>query len=355
MLCEYLDMEHHKEIIYDIIRQKTIEKLGYYPEDYSSIGEVNTYYKKDCTKDSCMGMKLDVSSVFLLNNYILENQTVNFLDLVFLSLKEFEKVRNRPVISLYYATPDFSRIALNSAISESDINSLYDILKSQNFDNTNEVDIILNTGGGHINTALSLITILRAKFNVVNLIVPRFAVSSGTLIATGCDEILVLEKSVFSMVNPSIAGVDTYFLKNTSFIMHLISYLHNKDYRKIYQLNLKNQAYALENHVKKILHRLLLKYGLRHKSFLQKHLGKYRIANKLLTFTNYYSHDYPLPLDELKALGLNIIPAEGETKRLMEQIDIVTKELMKQHNFAKLFTTVDSYISLNAVFNDDKY
>lgn len=67
----------------------------------------------------------------------------------------------------------------------------------------NECDIFLMTKGGCLPTALSIITQLKRKFRKVNVIVPRFASSCGTLMSFGADELYVNEKSLMSDFFPS--------------------------------------------------------------------------------------------------------------------------------------------------------
>jgi len=56
-----------------------------------------------------------------------------------------------------------------------------------------ELDVVLNTPGGDIDAAFSITKLLRRHAKKVNIIVPSYAKSAGTLICLGADEILMTE------------------------------------------------------------------------------------------------------------------------------------------------------------------
>jgi hypothetical protein len=68
----------------------------------------------------------------------------------------------------------------------------------------NEIDFIINSGGGDADAAYKIITILKGRFKKVNVIVPLWAKSAATLISLGADEIIIDEMGEFGPLDPQI-------------------------------------------------------------------------------------------------------------------------------------------------------
>ena len=72
------------------------------------------------------------------------------------------------------------------------------------------VDLILHTGGGDIDAAEKLISMVRKKVGKARLrvIVPDYAKSAGTLIALGADSIVMSDTSELGPIDPQIVMAD---------------------------------------------------------------------------------------------------------------------------------------------------
>lgn len=72
------------------------------------------------------------------------------------------------------------------------------------------IDILLHTGGGDIDAAEKLITMVRKKVGTARLrvIVPDYAKSAGTLIALGADSVVMSDASELGPIDPQIVRTD---------------------------------------------------------------------------------------------------------------------------------------------------
>jgi ATP-dependent protease ClpP protease subunit len=73
-----------------------------------------------------------------------------------------------------------------------------------------DLDLLLHTGGGDIDAAEKLISIVRAKVGTgtLRVIVPDYAKSAGTLIALGADKIVMSDTSELGPIDPQITLSD---------------------------------------------------------------------------------------------------------------------------------------------------
>jgi ClpP class serine protease len=69
------------------------------------------------------------------------------------------------------------------------------------------IDVILHTPGGLAIAALQIARALRAHPGRVSVFVPHFAMSGGTLIALGADEIVMSEHAMLGPIDPQINGM----------------------------------------------------------------------------------------------------------------------------------------------------
>jgi len=69
------------------------------------------------------------------------------------------------------------------------------------------IDVILHTPGGLAIAALQIARALRAHPGRVTVFVPHFAMSGGTLVALGADEIVMSEHAMLGPIDPQINGL----------------------------------------------------------------------------------------------------------------------------------------------------
>ncbi|MEW5744887.1 MAG: hypothetical protein AB1805_05535 [Nitrospirota bacterium] len=86
-------------------------------------------------------------------------------------------------------------------IRQTELNLIHETLYGKSFD---ELDVILQTPGGDIDAAFLLVKTLRRRAKKVNILVPRFAKSAGTLICLGADTILLTDLSELGPLDTQI-------------------------------------------------------------------------------------------------------------------------------------------------------
>lgn len=114
-------------------------------------------------------------------------------------LQQIEQLRNSR--ALIFATNDQSHPP--RYMEEKDVLAIYQCLRRM--PPSNQLDLILHTGGGEIQAARKLVQLLRQKASKVNLLIPYKAHSAGTLISLGVDEVIMGEMAELSPVDPHIS------------------------------------------------------------------------------------------------------------------------------------------------------
>lgn len=92
-------------------------------------------------------------------------------------------------------------LSLSEIIPES-VLTTESVLGNEKFE---ELDIILQTPGGDPHAAFNIIKLLRKRAKKINIIVPLYAKSAGTLICLGADKILMSEISELGPLDTQIA------------------------------------------------------------------------------------------------------------------------------------------------------
>ena len=108
-------------------------------------------------------------------------------------LERLEQERQHPVI-VYWTTP-LAKIAVGAEIP------LYDQLLTLGRQNT--IDLVLFTNGGDTEAPWRLISILREFCETLAVLVPHRALSAGTVLALGADEIIMTPLSALGPIDPS--------------------------------------------------------------------------------------------------------------------------------------------------------
>jgi len=106
------------------------------------------------------------------------------------NVKEIIRNRKNPVLLL-----DLKEIR------KPDLLIIHDLICKKNFES---LDVILQTPGGDIDAAFLIIKVLRKKAKQVNIIVPLYAKSAGTLMCLGADQILLTELSELGPLDTQI-------------------------------------------------------------------------------------------------------------------------------------------------------
>ena len=105
--------------------------------------------------------------------------------------KKIAKERSNPVLVL-----DLKEI------SKGNLLVIHDLLCKKQF---NVLDVVLQTPGGDIDAAFLITKVLRKHAKKINIIVPLYAKSAGTLVCLGADEILMTDLSELGPLDTQIS------------------------------------------------------------------------------------------------------------------------------------------------------
>lgn len=118
---------------------------------------------------------------------------------------------------LYYASSFLQKPQipnLFTSINMEDINGFMAGVHDQDFDK--DLLLILHTPGGLAEAAQTIVDYLRSKFKAIDVLVPTYAMSAGTMIALGCDRIIMGRQSQLGPTDPQL------IVGNGSFSAHSI-------------------------------------------------------------------------------------------------------------------------------------
>lgn len=99
---------------------------------------------------------------------------------------------------------------IEASIDRDDTLGFVDLL--HNVEAGKDLDLLLHTGGGDIDAAEKLISMVRTRVGLSELrvIVPDFAKSAGTLMALGADRVLMSDSSELGPIDPQITLKDEH-------------------------------------------------------------------------------------------------------------------------------------------------
>ena len=171
-----------------------------------------------------------------------------------------------------------------------DINDSEEVLRAiQMTDDDVPLDLVLHTPGGLVLAALQIARAIRDHRAKVNVFVPHYAMSGGTLIALAADEIVMCPHSVLGPIDPQLGD---------SPAASLLKVVEQKpiaeiDDKTLVQADVGRKAIAqVKQAARKLLDRRLPAEEAD------------ALAEKLTTGT--WTHDYPILPEEARALGLTV-------------------------------------------------
>ncbi len=168
------------------------------------------------------------------------------------------------------------------------------------------IDLIIHTPGGLALAATQIANALSRHKAPVRVIVPHYAMSGGTLIALSADEIIMDENAVLGPVDPQLGQMPA---------ASILKVLEQKEVKDIEDQTLI-MADVAQKAIKQMEEYLL---GLLTSKGMDREKAE-RIAHELAT--GRFTHDYPLTVDYLRDLGLNInTQVPPEVYSLMELYD----------------------------------
>lgn len=155
------------------------------------------------------------------------------------------------------------------------------------------IDLIIHTPGGLALAATQIASALAKHRAPVRVVVPHYAMSGGTLIALAADEIVMDPNAVLGPLDPQLGQFPA-----PSIVKAVKEKLqHDKSGVKDETLILADVAEKALSQMRGIIERILTQKGHERE--------KARRIAELLT-SGYWTHDYPLTVEVLESLGLNV-------------------------------------------------
>ena len=93
-------------------------------------------------------------------------------------------------------------LANNLSITNEDVNGLMSVIHGMQWDKG--LTLVLHTPGGVTNATESIVAYLRSKFEYIEVIVPTFAMSAGTMISLASDLIILGRQSQLGPIDPQM-------------------------------------------------------------------------------------------------------------------------------------------------------
>jgi len=106
---------------------------------------------------------------------------------------------------LYYASSFLQKPQVPgffTSINMEDINGFMAGIHGHDFDK--DLLLVLHTPGGMAEAAQTIVDYLRSKFSAIDVLVPTYAMSAGTMIALGCDRIIMGRQSQLGPTDPQL-------------------------------------------------------------------------------------------------------------------------------------------------------
>lgn len=182
-----------------------------------------------------------------------------------------------------------------------------------NLETGDQVDFLIHSGGGDIDTAEKLIRLLRTKVGeegAIRAIIPDYAKSAATLLAIGCDTILMSDSSELGAIDPQFPlndGQGNQLLHSVkrylqAYRLHSAALTKNPDdpvarimVEKFDPVIIKKFE-GIEARARQLADRLLLRKG-----------GDYtKIATDLLDIEKWQSHNQMISAADAVDIGLDV-------------------------------------------------
>ncbi len=151
------------------------------------------------------------------------------------------------------------------------------------------IDIVLHTPGGLVLAAEQIARALIRHKGKVTVFVPHYAMSGGTLIALAADEIIMDPNAVLGPLDPQIGGYPA---------PSILSVLEKKNINEI-----DDETLILADVAKKAIEQVRDFIA----CLLTEKVGEQKAQELAQTLSSgKWTHDYPITIEELKKMGLNV-------------------------------------------------
>jgi len=300
-------------------------------------------------------------------------QTANdLLDLISNNVKNISKLRKRPVIAYITAInsnqkPD--QININDGDIEEFVSLMAEIDTKEE-----EIDVILHSNGGYLQSVHKIIELLRSRFKIVNFLIPLKAYSAASMMCMSADEIVMTPESSLSPFDVQILSPDDneiYLPSNlmrksareakralNPFCVFMPKLLYkNWTWNMVQQTNLLCDI-SDKNNLNYSLY-YLLKYKFKEKAFLNKDfsqavnmLSYYKLftsnGRKAYKITQFFiklgidiSHSTPIMCNGVKNIGLNTVVADDELLEQLRETYQLSKVLFQRSIISKLYVSTE--------------
>ncbi len=234
-------------------------------------------------------------------------------------------------------------------IESDDTMGFVDLL--HNVDRGQNLDLLLHTGGGDMDAAEKLISMVRAAVGGkrLRIIVPDFAKSAGTLIALGANKILMSDSSELGPIDPQITLTDG----RGNLIRHSVqTYLDAYEgYSKALQKD-RNDIVAtiMLNKLDPGTLKLFEAARNRAKTFAEQQLRQgmnianfTKVASEFLDTTRWLSHGQMIGYQDAKQMGLDVEYLDPKGEEWQSYWRLYCQQRLEIKDQEKLFEA--SYVS----------
>ena len=199
-----------------------------------------------------------------------------------------------------------------------------------------DIDLLIVSNGGDPIVSWRMISMIRETFKKVGFLLPYAAYSAATLLALGCDEIIMHPFSNLGPVDPQLtyrrrnpsnpAGQETEVIQFGSedlrnlldFVRTDVGISDQEQLERAFEL-VCNEIGSIPIGVAKRSSQLALSMG---EKLLSMHLGDNSKARAIAEALNrsFYHHGYPLGMSEAKKIGLPVKTPPPEVEGLLWEI-----------------------------------
>ena len=252
--------------------------------------------------------------------------------------KEIEKLRNSKVIA--YVTGD--RVNMETQIGADVVDIFGRHLES--IGKVNKITLILYTLGGDTMATWNIVNLIREYCDELEIIVPRKARSSGTIMCLGANKIILTHQSTLGPIDPSLnsplgikVNINGQTITLPTSVESVKGYfnlakkeLHIKNSRDLINAFIKlsetlnplliGDVYRRQGQIKMIARKLLMYQCCSKKQ-----------RNKIVNFlcSDSGSHDYTISFKEAQQLGLNVELVDDKLNTLINKwYELISDEML---------------------------
>lgn len=282
--------------------------------------------------------------------------------------EKIEKIRHSKVIA--YVTGD--RTNMETQIASDSIDVFGKHLEA--IGQTEKITLILYTLGGDTMATWNIVNLMREYCAILEIIVPRKARSSGTIMCLGANNIILTHQSTLGPIDPSLnSPLGTKVNINGQEVALPTSVESVKGYFNFakYELGIRDSKDLIQAFLKlsDTINPLLIGDVYRRqgqiKMIAQKLLAYQDCTKSKKTIINFLcsdsgSHDYAINYKEAKELGLNVELANESLNVLInEWYEIISGELELNNPYNPIFELAESnskaYKYIRVIMDSIKY